>query len=108
MYYPRYIPYEQYDEDVHRNQTLQAEMDQAKYLLNEGKNILSNLNNTEEGLRNLDHLSKEYLEKLIRLTVMNSLMSTKLLMLKENAIVKVNTENSLKDLIAFVVEQKAA
>jgi len=82
-------------------------MEQAKLMFKEGQTILTNLNTTEEAMRNTQHLSKDYLDKLIRLTVMNSLMTTKITMFGDQAVLKLNKANSLQDLLAFDVEKKA-
>ena len=53
-------------------------LDSSKKAFIEGKNLIMRVINTEEGMRNTTHLSKEYLEKIVKLAIMNSLMATKL------------------------------
>ena len=57
-------------------------------------------------MRNTMHLSKGYLEKIMRLCVMNSLMTTKIVMYGVNAKVRINKETSLSCLPAFEVDKK--
>lgn len=52
------------------------------------------------------HLSKGYLEKIMRLCVMNSLMTTKIVMYGQNARIRISKENSLPCLPAFEVDKK--
>lgn len=61
---------------------------------------------TDEGSRNIKHLSKDYLEKIQRLAVMNSLNITKITMYGDKAIVKVSKELSMSVLPAFDVDKK--
>lgn len=71
-----------------------------------GKNMIQRLISTDENARNNKHLSKEFLEKLSKLAVMNSLCITKVQMYGANAIVKINKANSLPILPAFDVDKK--
>ena len=81
-------------------------MDSAKKYFNDGKNMIQRVINTEDSMRNLKHLSKENLEKVVRLSVMNSLMITKILMFGDKAVLKINKANSVYCLPAFDVEKK--
>lgn len=80
--------------------------DLTKKLFNDGKNIINRLATTDDSMRNHKHMGKEFLDKIMRLTVMNSLNGTKLTMFGENAVVKVNKDTSLSCLVAIEVEKK--
>ena len=87
-------------------QTIKEIFEIAKNKMNEGKNVLQKLIDTDESARNTNHLSKEFLEKIQRLTVMNALNMTKITMFGENAKVSINKSTSLNILPAIDVEKK--
>lgn len=74
--------------------------------MTDGKMIITRLNDSDESLRCKGYLGKEYLNKLVKLIVMNSLMSTKLSMLGEKGIVKVNTAGSMNWLPCIDIQSK--
>lgn len=63
--FPKYIPYEGYKESsAGESQYTPNELfESSKKLMADGKNILQKLVATDEGSRNLKHISKEFLEK---------------------------------------------
>lgn len=106
--FPKYVSYEIFKEQTNNEmeQTIPEMMEGCKKLFNEGKNMITRLSSTDESMRNSQHFSKESLEKLAKLTVMNSLMSTKTQMFGDKAILKINKTTSLYWLPAFDVDKK--
>ena len=73
----------------------------------EGQKLIKKLIDTDEGSRNNKHLSKEYLEKIQKLAVLNSLNVSKINMYGTNTVIKINKQNSLPILPAIDVDKKA-
>lgn len=106
--FPRFITYEMYKDFEMKDVPASAKetFEKAKNELIDGKNILQKLIQTDDNARNTLHLSKEYLEKLQRLVMVNSLNTTKVAMYGPDAVIKVNKDNSLPTLLAIDVEKK--
>ncbi|CDW89048.1 n-alpha-acetyltransferase auxiliary subunit [Stylonychia lemnae] len=108
MQFPRYISYEEYKANLENDCNMDSKelLEKAKNLFIEGKNILQKLIQTEDTLKNDRYFNKQYLEKIQRIAIMNSLNLTKISMFGENAVFKVNRTDSLPHLILIEVEKK--
>ena len=81
---PQFIKYEKFVEDRKRildNQEAPDMLNSAKHFLMEGKATLARMAEVPVELRNGEHYSKEYLEKLMKLIVRNSLNIAKVQMM---------------------------
>ena len=108
LQFPKYITYEEYKANLNKDCGMDSKalMDKAKQLFIDGKNVLQRLIETDEPMRNGKYLDKQYLEKVQRIAVMNSLNLMKANMYGEKGVLKINKDQSIMVMPLIDIEQK--